>query len=502
MPEEEKNKENLVPQKKQTVSLMSGYSLETDRTVESENISLKAPDGRICINIKLTPEGPVVELQSVALSIATQGNLKMNCQNMELTAQENLRIRSGGNIIQQSYENIQMYAEKNIETQGFAQYIEARRGDVRVKANDDFKVDGERIHLNTPDPTTFPKLFTEKEFSQPKELLEKKRESNMDFYNETYFPAGLFRGVIDGEDIDSMYNAVVIRARYKLIDNSELQLVLEKENDLESLREKPIEDDFGILPQDGFLKGNGTDLIILGEAMSNKLVPSMMVEVEAGPYKQSLMVFGDRVWQEDSGKLRPSEPELFSRMPITYSNAFGGKAKNDPAELPYHHNPVGKGFAIQREDAIGKSLPNIEAPDALVKNYLDRPKPVGFAAYPRDWGLRVAAGVEYNKQTEETKIKPELFCNGHPDFSSKQLDPGTQILINGMSTDGPICFKLPPCPFKVEISFDEKKHVRELRMDEVLVDLRTSTVDISYRKKFDYKFKENQIRTTTILWRK
>lgn len=126
---------NLIP-------LDSGYVMETDASDRPRDLCIRAPDGRVCLKVTLTPEGPRVELDSVSLSIAARGDLTMSCENMELRAEKDLALSAGGDVT--------LRAEGELSTEGLSQTIRASRGDVQVKANDDVALDGERIRLNSP----------------------------------------------------------------------------------------------------------------------------------------------------------------------------------------------------------------------------------------------------------------------------------------------------------------------------------------------------------------
>lgn len=124
------------------IQLSGGYVMETDAEDRPRDLSIRAPDGRVCLKVTLTPEGPRVELDSVSLSIAARGDLTMSCENMELRAEKDLALSAGGDVT--------LRAEGELSTEGLSQTIRASRGDVQVKANDDVALDGERIRLNSP----------------------------------------------------------------------------------------------------------------------------------------------------------------------------------------------------------------------------------------------------------------------------------------------------------------------------------------------------------------
>lgn len=135
-----------VSQEKATHNLVlkSGYTIESVEENLSDVLHIRASDGKLCLRIVLTPEGPVVELQSVSLVISAEKDIRLRADSLEIETKKDLSIKAGGDIVQ--------YAEGNIETEAFAQRIVARRGNIAVKANDDVMIDGERVRLNSPRP--------------------------------------------------------------------------------------------------------------------------------------------------------------------------------------------------------------------------------------------------------------------------------------------------------------------------------------------------------------
>ncbi len=123
-----------------TMTLASGYTLESpDR---ASILHVRAPDGRICLRLTLLPEGPMVELTSASLSIASQGDVRVDCQRFEVQAREGMTLQSG--------KNIETRAEGEHIAEAFGHRVQARRGDVHLQANDDVLLDGERVRLNSP----------------------------------------------------------------------------------------------------------------------------------------------------------------------------------------------------------------------------------------------------------------------------------------------------------------------------------------------------------------
>ena len=96
------------------------------------------------------------------------------------------------------------------------------------------------------------------------------------------------------------------------------------------------------------------------------------VRFSVGAWSKSLRVVGPRVWTDRVG--RPiSDPQPFTRMPITWANAFGGPT--------YAQNPVGTGLDTPR-------LPSVESTAEIVRSRSDRPAPASLGPIHAGWPQR------------------------------------------------------------------------------------------------------------------
>ena len=288
-----------------------------------------------------------------------------------------------------------------------------------------------------------------------------------------------------------MANALLVRVRYR-IDRQQLVLLNAVEQYQDLRRATEDLGDHGELSPDNFFPPVGTDVIILGDAVARHgPAVATRVDVSVGSYHVVLDVFGDRVWETPT-RATPAKP--FERMPVTYRNAFGGAAKGPYGDLNWCHNPLGKGYFLSQEEAIGKALPNIESPSRHVKNWEDRPEPVGLGPYPKSWGLRVMKLVHTDLAGQNVAIRPDegMFSQAHPALSGRQVEAGV-VEIVGMNSAGSVRFDLPVCPFEVLITLGEFEYIRDLNLQEILIDLRqadrdSTVVDLLYRKMFVYNF--------------
>jgi len=157
-----------------SMTFRAGYSLESLAGPRGDVLSIKAPDGKIFLKITLLPEGPAVELQSVSLAVAASGDLSLDCRRLAINAEDGVAIRTGGDLVQAVQGDVRVAAGGIIDTEGHAQHLRARRGDVQLTANDDVALDGERVRLNSPKPGIRPRELLQAQ-QEPGKLAEPKR---------------------------------------------------------------------------------------------------------------------------------------------------------------------------------------------------------------------------------------------------------------------------------------------------------------------------------------
>jgi hypothetical protein len=241
---------------------------------------------------------------------------------------------------------------------------------------------------------------------------------------------------------------------------------------------------------------------VLGDAVARgEETPAMRVHIKAGPYDVAVNVFGDRVWERALGavSLTPSPPRPFRRMPVTLRNAFGGAAPAEYGPLPFFQNPLGKGYYLTKEQALGQPLPNVESPLAPIASWSDRPEPIGIGPYPAAFGLRLLKVFEPDVERQDVSFHPERgMCDlAHPVLSGQRVEGGV-VRVAGMSEAGTVELELPDRPFEVCAILGPHTYVRDLELEEILVDMRSSLVDLTYRKLFKYEFVPHQIRQTIL----
>jgi|GEM_PF-6067975 len=122
----------------------TGYILEIRAAPEkaSECLRITADCGQLCATIHLGPGGPRIEVHGGTLHASADTTLHLNADNIEICARTSLTMSSGGTIRQDAIGAIQ--------SEAFEHQIESTHGEIRLIANDDVALDGERIRLNSP----------------------------------------------------------------------------------------------------------------------------------------------------------------------------------------------------------------------------------------------------------------------------------------------------------------------------------------------------------------
>ncbi len=116
----------------------NGYALKVNH--EEEKVEILSTQGQVVITIEMTEKGPQIQLEGAKLAVRASEELSLKSKHLHIEAEESLTLRSQGNLIQE--------VGKDLISQAEAQYLKASLGDVQIRANDDVRLDGERIKLN------------------------------------------------------------------------------------------------------------------------------------------------------------------------------------------------------------------------------------------------------------------------------------------------------------------------------------------------------------------
>lgn len=268
--------------------------------------------------------------------------------------------------------------------------------------------------------------------------------------NKTASRVRLARGDVS-EDL--CVGAVTLRAEYRLTENG----LIPWEGERAALDTDPPAS-VGDEPL-----WEGTSVTAAGSVLGRLRAPAVVrVDLQVGPETRTLLVFGERRWLRNAGKLARGVPAPFDEIPLSWSRAFGGSYELAPGLdphtrrphpgglVPHPLNPSGTGFYRDERAAEGQPLPSIEWRDAGIATWSDQPRPAGLAPCPELLGLRAPDGPPAGPEDPEWHLRTALrFLHHAPgELVFSDLAPGTPVRLSGVG-ESSIAFEIPGSPVAV-----------------------------------------------------
>jgi hypothetical protein len=200
------------------------------------------------------------------------------------------------------------------------------------------------------------------------------------------------------------------------------------------------------------------DVLLNGSAYAPGGQPTerVTVSLRVGSWKKSFDVVGNRIWQIGLLGPKPSQPEPFTVMPISYNNAFGGvdRSQEDPAKhrwYPTNHVGVGYHEYIMLPKYVdGKPAPNTEETGNNVINPKGNYRPMAFGPLGRAWQQRVKLAGTYDQKWLDnqfpflpTDFKEEYFQAAPADQWIDYPQGGEVMELINLTPDGRRRFEMP-----------------------------------------------------------
>ncbi len=263
-------------------------------------------------------------------------------------------------------------------------------------------------------------------------------------------------------------------------------------------------------------KKSATDVLVHGHAYAPRGRPAIQVDVtlKLGPIAKTLRVIGDRLWQDSVLGLRLTQPEPFTKVPLTYERAFGGS--DQLSDDPKHHdwerlNPVGRGFATRPEHLIDTPVANIEAPNLPITHWKSRPPPAGFGPIPGHWSPRVELAGTYDEKWERERLPllaedfDERFHQSAPVDQQVPgfLRGGEEVELRNLTPGGILRCRLPRVSLGIITAFEDGERRRhQADFHTVAFEPDVPRVMLVWHTHLPCHHKVLELRTTTIHLRK
>jgi hypothetical protein len=124
----------------QTLELTGQQQLLVQHHPGGDMVQFLDRSGAIMLTVMLTEHGPVLRFEGDALTLQTAGSLAIEAEHLNLHGRRGASVTSGGEL--------HVTAVGDLHSQARSHEILATEGDVRLRANDDVKLTGERIRMN------------------------------------------------------------------------------------------------------------------------------------------------------------------------------------------------------------------------------------------------------------------------------------------------------------------------------------------------------------------
>jgi hypothetical protein len=199
------------------------------------------------------------------------------------------------------------------------------------------------------------------------------------------------------------------------------------------------------------------DVLLNGSAYApgGRPVERIAVGLQVGALRKSFAVWGNRHWRASGVGYAPSAPEPFTRLPISYDNAFGGtdERMRDPALVrSYLPNPVGRGWHhyTHRELVVGAPVSNTEEIRDPVRSPSGRYRPMAFGPIGRGWPPRTKYAGTYDQNWRDNvfpflpaDFDARYYQCAPQDQQIAALQGGEHVVLANLTPDGRREFAFP-----------------------------------------------------------
>ncbi len=147
--EQSKNKIREITIKEQSLPIIefkTGNMLIIDK--ENGDLTLLAKNQTVQLVISVREEGIILNLNAYQLNINSANELNLSGRKVNIDAKEQINIKTGGNLVQQIDKDSLSEVGGTNKMIAKIQKLTATLGNVDIKANDDVRIDGERVKLN------------------------------------------------------------------------------------------------------------------------------------------------------------------------------------------------------------------------------------------------------------------------------------------------------------------------------------------------------------------
>lgn len=274
---------------------------------------------------------------------------------------------------------------------------------------------------------------------------------------------------------------VAVKATFDIANNGDLSISSEQVDVFDESQFKDEVDKSSLLSEtDLVLEKKRVDVLLNAHAYApnGEPITRLTVGVGIGKWSKQLKVIGNRKWKRFLGIFVKSIPFPFTKLEISYENAFGGGNTDDSEDdIPVFEprNPIGTGFAKKRRDLKGQNLPNIETVNRATKKRPKRNKVAGFGPIAGHWSPRSKYAGTYDETWDQSTPRPPdfnpLYYQCAPfDQQLENINGGEPVVLYNLTPNGELKFKLPEIDIKFNTQFGDEKLNHTAKLHTIIIE--------------------------------
>ena len=107
----------------QTLDLQNARTLTVTPSEDGDLVEIRAGAGQLELRVRLTPEGAVLQMESVRISLKAAENIDVNCKNFEVRASEGVDLHSDGGMQLSGQADVKIDSAGNVIVKGEMIYL-------------------------------------------------------------------------------------------------------------------------------------------------------------------------------------------------------------------------------------------------------------------------------------------------------------------------------------------------------------------------------------------
>lgn len=136
------------PPRGQEMRLGSGRKIVAEPGERGDVVRIESASGEVELQITMTESGPLLSFRAADVRLASEGTMRLDCKRLDVRAEEGIRHATGGNLEEVVHGDKVSRVKGTSAALARRTLIESKRGDVKLVANDDIQLLGERVKLN------------------------------------------------------------------------------------------------------------------------------------------------------------------------------------------------------------------------------------------------------------------------------------------------------------------------------------------------------------------